>query len=860
MQYFPKLHRCRIRLFPLLLVALASGQGCSPSPNPTSGKEGSEKTDAKSPVVASLRGADEIVPGSTEDAKQMITSVFAKYRAFKSYSDAGELRLETPGSQPVTMPFRIAFERPNRLSLAVLNAAGTWTSTTWEGVASGAANPYPNQRLVRPLPDSIDFGWIAGDYLGGLLVEPIGIPIQLEWLLSNQSLEALSDPTCKLEFLLRDTADGRSCDRIRMDIKGLRWVFWIDRENQLVRKMELPPRLFYPGTADERLAGVRCEIDFPGAVANQAIDWSLWKIPERANDVQVRRMVMPPPIASTQILGATLQPFDLKSADGKLLLDAAEPKRPITVLCWIDGSPASEATVRELMVFRKALVDQELGGRCGIYLIAREPVAELAESLKKWNCDLPLAADREGLSDSLFKVSTVPSLIILDRERRVQVAETLSNPIYTASIIDLVRRIDSKEDLASRQMQQDADNQARFIAALHRVAVDKEQAKRLDPIREFQFALHGMRRIWRTQLDAPLVSAGGAWYPNAAVSEPPKTDYPFAGTSKPIVMSILDNEGKILAIDDLGNKIAAGQVESEQADGAVRIHTAIDPWSHQWIAIVPEGLPRFWIAPVPGAAAGPVSQSIQATTYNIGDLESPLAFAWTSMNSEPTLAIATSESRLLVINPKTEKRLDALGEATIAIAPGLDAEGRVAQWSALSATGRMVRIRNLTNETGNPMEARLEQVTFSPRPGAWLWGRQQSDPVTFCLAGLPSGEAGVVVSDLLHRAIRSRPITAQAEQARLLSTARLADGTLYALASGPNRVLHLFTADLQIMDQVSFDSRIFGAALVADGQDLKLVVALEKEISAWSIDVPDRPSTPNPPTPPSGPSGTIRGQ
>jgi hypothetical protein len=45
------------------------------------------------------------------------------------------------------------------------------------------------------------------------------------------------------------------------------------------------------------------------------------------------------------------------------------------------------------------------------------------------------------------------------------------------------------------------------------------------------------------------------------------------------------------------------------------------------------------------------------------------------------------------------------------------------------------------------------------------------------------------------------------------------------------------------MDQVSFDSRVYGAALFADGQDLKLVVALEKEVSAWSIDVPDRPKT-----------------
>ncbi|MFN9603594.1 MAG: hypothetical protein ACK6A7_09145, partial [Planctomycetota bacterium] len=192
-----------------------------------------------------------------------------------------------------------------------------------------------------------------------------------------------------------------------------------------------------------------------------------------------------------------------------------------------------------------------------------------------------------------------------------------------------------------------------------------------------------------------------------------------------------------------------------------------------------------------------------------------------------------------------------------AIAPGIDSRGRVAQWNALSATGRLVRVRNLTGETQEsaeaPIEARLEQLTFAPRRGNWLWGLHNREPVTLCLAGLPTGETGVVVCNSLHQVRSSRPLTVLPEQARLLSSVRVADGTLYCLALGPNRVLHLFTADLQIMDQVSFDARIFGAALFADGQDLKLVVALEKEVSAWTIDVPERRASEGESVAPSGP-------
>jgi hypothetical protein len=833
-------------------------QGCNPSSSPTDEKGGGQTE--QTPAVAALRGSDSVVPGSSQDAKRLMEQVLTRYRSYERYFDAGELRVEAPGSPSADIPFRVAFERPNHLAFVVHNASGTWTSATWEGICAGVASPFPNQRLVRPLPDRIDFDWIASDYLGGLFVEPVGIPIQLEWLLSTQSLEVLKDSTCKLEFLQRDSIDERLCDRVRMEVQGMRYVFWIERENQLIRRLELPPKLFRPGISDEQLSGIRCQIDFRGVAVNQSIDWSRWQVPERPADIRVRRMVMPPPIASTQILGTTLAPFDLKAADNTLLLDAAEPKRPISALCWIDTSAQSEACVRELMAFRKLLVEQGLGGQCGIYLIAKEASGELVESLKKWNCDLPLAVDQQSLSDSLFNMKRVPSLMILDRDRRVQVAEVLTNPISPPGIVDLVRRIENKEDLASRQMQQDADNQARFIAALHRVAIDKEEVKRLEAIREFQFALHGMSRAWRTPLSKPLVSAGGAWYPDAAIAEVPKTQYPFSGSNKPVVMSLLDEEGKVLVLDDLGASREVGRIEIDQADGAKRIHTAIDPWSHQWIAVVPEGLPRFWIVPSQLSSVEATSKPPLATTYNTGEFESPIAFAWTKLESDPAIAIATTESRLLVINPKTEKRFDAVGEATIAIAPSMDIEGKVFHWNAVSSSGRLEKIPKLASDSVQPIEARLEQLTFPPRAGAWLWGRHGPDAITLSLAGMSSGETGVAVCNRLHQTTRSIPITAIGEQARLLSTVRLADGTLYCLASGPSRVLHLFTADLMIVDQVSFDSRIFGAALFTDGKDLKLVVALEKEVSAWTIDVPDRLPVPSGQTLGTGNSGGLSGQ
>jgi hypothetical protein len=63
------------------------------------------------------------------------------------------------------------------------------------------------------------------------------------------------------------------------------------------------------------------------------------------------------------------------------------------------------------------------------------------------------------------------------------------------------------------------------------------------------------------------------------------------------------------------------------------------------------------------------------------------------------------------------------------------------------------------------------------------------------------------------------------------------------VATGPSRVLHLFSGDLRLIDQASLNARILGASLVTWQDDLKLLVALEREISCWSIDVPNASET-----------------
>jgi len=794
--------------------------------------------------------------GEPENAKQLLEESLRVYRDANKYSDQAQLTISVPGSAPFSSPFRVAFERPNRLAISAHGARGCWTSTHWEAICSGPTNPFPNQRLVRPLPETIDLDWLQQDNLGGLFADPVGMPIQIELLLSRSSLSELTGADTSITLLKPETIDGRVCDRVQIDKSNLRWILGIDRDVKTLRSMDLPPQFFYPGQSAEELKGVRCTIDIVSPKIDQPIDWSEWQVPTRNEDISVRRFVMPPPIASTKILGEVIPPFDLNDSRGERLLDSAEPKRPISILCWIGEDPSSEAFTKDLLKIQKVLVDQELAPQCQIFLIGKETAKSLPDAIKKWNCDLPLAVDRTGISDSLFKIPSEPSIVVMDRNRRVQVSEYVITPATVSAIPSLVRKLIADEDLASRQLQQDADNQARYIGALHRVAIDKEQSAKLPAIREFQFSLHGMRRDWKAEFADPILSAGGIWYPeNASASGSSERKIPFQGQSNLPVMSVLDNTGKLHVVDEFGRRHTIAAIESEQADGAKRIHTSIDPWSHSWVAVIPEGLPRFWIAPIPlplpatVPSANATPSSNVATTYNTQAGESPNAFVWTSLAKESSLVLATDQSRLLVINPKSEQRKDGiLNEPLVSIAPGLDGNGQVAEWNAVGPKGLLKRIGNLANSASGslndqPIEARLNQLPIRPEPGAWFWGKHGSQPITISLARLLTGETGIQISNPAYQPIIHRPLTVRPEQARLLGATRLADGNLYGIATGPNRILHLFTGDLRIVDQVSFDSRILAATIVPFQQDLRLIVALENEVSCWTIDVPDARST-----------------
>jgi hypothetical protein len=782
-------------------------------------------------------------------ARAKLESCIAQYKRFKSYQDRGVLSIRIPTSvvsepRVITEPMRIAFEAPNRLAIQARSLRTMWSpSNTWEAVVGKEnSKPFGSQRLVRPLPDAIDLTWLIVDHLGPLVNDPIiGSPFHLQLLFDEKPLAYMMEPSSIVTLLEPAVFDAAKCDRVQVQSKESKWLFWIDQETLLLRKYEIPSQaieLLVPGLpADFDSAKAELSVELVGAKANAGVDWTQWQIPNAEDAIPVRRFIEAPPRDTPFLIGKTLKPFDLKDANGKRILDSAERSKPITVLCWITKDEIGEMFVKYLFEIQREFEKRKLNG-VEIVLVSQANPTEMQEALKKWNCSLPLAIDTVDLTKKEFLIQRQPAVVIIDDQVRVQHFDEVG---YLGYIPNIVEDLQRGVKIASRRLQQAIHNEARYNSRLHRAVIDKSQTEKLLPIEEFPFAFHEPMDIWNAPLSDPIIAAGSEhFYPQVGKSNEAVGLF-AADAVRQRIMTVLDESGRVFCIDNRGTKTLVATLPTDQAANPKRLHVLPDPWTHRWIAIVPEGLPRFWLIDGSESASnGPV----EATQYDLDETETPTAFTWTMKDGVPSLTLGTSASKLRVLDPQTNKRFSSPTAPIASIVPIITDQGECVGWNAIKVNGEIEELEAFRSSSFPFKRAeQLERLTFPPQVSGWEWGRHHKQGMLLGLATLPSGETGTILQSRSFEPLIRHPLSVRPEQCRILSSTNAFDSTLYWLAAAPNRVLHLQTADGLDVDQMCLGKRIVSAGIYPDGKKLRVVIAVDTEVNCWTIEVPEPPSS-----------------
>lgn len=833
-------------------VGLSANNSAANVPGPT--------TSAGSSSPVGLSGAGSQSPEKSDpEAVKLVETCIKEYAGATSYSDKAVWRMYVPlADNPVdrSLEMRIAWESPNKLAIRTANVSSAWTSETFETIAgSGDIRPFDNQRVVRPRPEKITWDWLMYNHLGPLLdVDRSNRPLALELLL-NQSPLADWLSTGKFQLDGTDVFDQVSCKKVAVYSGNEKYVLWIDPQRNLILRCELPwnvlQSFFGPALGSVDPSQVRFSIDMVDAQINQLVDWSTWTMPREVGQVLVRRFVEPPPRDVPEEIGKRIQHVALKDAKGDEVLDTAHPPKPVMVLQWIDASEMSRVFIDSVRALRKEIQTQGLGSFVDTMLVTASTAEEIVPALAKWNCDLPVAFEVNKELGSQCGVTRILSSVVLANNGRVEIIDPTSNNDY---LLHVVKQLRSGIYVADRLKKAVVDNEAQYASRLHRNIIDRSQVENLHEmhreIAAFPLSFYDIELNWRTDLKNSIVSGTGDFYPviDKAVKgpqiDPAQVFSPNAPSMQ--VACLLDDSGNVIVLDQFGEQRIIATVPWEDATGAVRIHVLSDPWTRQWLAVVPEGLPRFWYCKIPeNVFSTPQGEPEEISRYALKDGESPLFANWVSLEGEPILSVVTDQRRYLEFNPirsDLNTRSSTVAEPAIEltnVVPRITNNAGVVGWNSLWSD-RAVAPWDWLDAKDNKENRPPAVMPFIPEVGNWIWGRgkdTQGNLQAF-LVGLEksdTGETHAVLMNANYEPLLQQTLSVLPRQCKLLSAVETADQQFYWLATAPNFVLHLRSAGVASPDQMSFGERIYGATILPDGNDLRLVVVLADHVSCWKI-------------------------
>lgn len=401
------------------------------------------------------------------EPRTALREMLAAYAQAKGYSDKGIVRLsfkQHGQKQGDTWPCSLSYSPPNQLALHAFQVTVVCDGESLHAeIEDKATHNLDGQMVERPAPKQLRLTHLSSDaVLYDLLSSRLGrIPMQLDLLLGNEMLAGLLE---QAEIAGFEPAEWEKhwCDRIMARLDGGEFVFWIDQESHLLRRLDYPVASIFPklaGNPEIRELTLSAEMREASFGALKPGEFAY--VPPR-NSKPVEAFVTPPPPAPTSLLGKKKGEFSFLDLEGKRVSPDSWLDRA-AVLLWYGHHAACEA---ELPQFAEVAADFKDESKLAFYAVCAESSEttndRVRDQLAAWQAELPVVRDLDAVGRDVFAIEELPTLVVLDDQNVVQYVERGANGNLVGTLPRILERLLAGDNLAQEVLDRAARDRTAY--------------------------------------------------------------------------------------------------------------------------------------------------------------------------------------------------------------------------------------------------------------------------------------------------------------------------------------------------------------------------------------------------------------